>query len=72
MYLTLPPRRDILDLFTFVIIFFAAKGRGARRHPGIPTILDTIFRDATIYFVVMFLCQILAEVFSLVNAVGCF
>jgi len=70
MRLTIPSRRDILDLFAFVIIFFTTKRRGAGRHPGIPTILDTIFRDSTIYFMVIFLCQFLGEIFTLVDAVG--
>ena len=50
------PRRGIIDLSAFLIILVTARGsRG--RHGGIPSILDTIMRDATVYFLVMFVCQ---------------
>ncbi|KAF9648022.1 hypothetical protein BDM02DRAFT_2449903 [Thelephora ganbajun] len=51
------------DLLAFVIIFVTAKRRGATRYPGIPTILDTIRRDATLYFILMFAGQVLYEMF---------
>ena len=34
------------------------------RYPGIPSILDAILRDATGYFILMFLCQLLYEIFT--------
>ncbi|KAF9648024.1 hypothetical protein BDM02DRAFT_3129359 [Thelephora ganbajun] len=51
------------DLLAFVIIFVTAKRRGSARHPGIPSILDTILRDATLYFILIFAGQVLFEMF---------
>lgn len=33
------------------------------RYPGIPSILDTILRDATVYFIFMFASQLLFQLF---------
>ena len=35
-----------------------------RRYPGIPSILDTVLRNATGYFVLMFSCQLVYEVLT--------
>ena len=40
------------------------------RYPGVPSILDAVLRDATIYFILMFLGQLLSEVFTFVPGVG--
>ena len=40
------------------------------RYPGVPSILDKVLRDATINFILMFICQLLAEAFTLATAVG--
>ncbi|KAF9648038.1 hypothetical protein BDM02DRAFT_3116104 [Thelephora ganbajun] len=47
----------VFDLLTFAVIFVTAKRRGTTRHLGIPSILDTILRDATLYFICMFIGQ---------------
>ncbi|KAF9648019.1 hypothetical protein BDM02DRAFT_3187465 [Thelephora ganbajun] len=51
------------DLLVFVIIFATAKRRGMTRYPGIPTLLDTILRDATLYFILISTGQVLFEMF---------
>ena len=50
---TIKPTRPLKDLVAFLIILYLA-GRSAIRQLGIPTILDTITRDATRYFLVIF------------------
>ena len=40
------------------------------RYLGVPSILDKVLRDATTYFILMFICQLLSEVFTLASAVG--
>jgi len=54
---------DPVDVLAFLIILIAAKKPRYPRYPGIPNLLDAILRDATIYFVLMFLCQVLFDVF---------
>jgi len=53
------------DVLAFVVIFFTARRLGTGRYPGVPSILDTLLRDATIYFVLVLLCQLLFQVFTL-------
>jgi len=48
------------DALAFLMIFMAAK---KPRYPGVPSILDAILRDATIYFLLMFSCQIITDFF---------
>jgi len=60
---------SIADLFTFLIILVTARGPRTNRFPGIPTILDAILRDATIYVLVMAAAQLLF-LFSLFAPVG--
>ncbi|KAF9648039.1 hypothetical protein BDM02DRAFT_3116114 [Thelephora ganbajun] len=66
----IPLRRGIAELLTFVIIFVTAKRRGMTRYPGVPTLLDTILRDATLYFIFMFVVQGLLEMFLFFAPVG--
>ena len=47
-----------------------AKKTGKVRYPGIPSILDTILQDATLYFVFMFACQVNLEMFLIFAPVG--
>ena len=65
-----PLRCGIADLFTFLIIFVTARGPRTSRFPGIPTILDAILRDATIYFLVMAAIQSLLLFSTLFAPVG--
>jgi hypothetical protein len=53
-----------------VIILVTAKRMGTVRYPGIPSILDIILQDATLYFVFMFACQTLFEMFLFFAPVG--
>jgi hypothetical protein len=40
------------------------------RYPGIPSLLDTILRDATSYFIVIFACQVCLLFFLILAPVG--
>ncbi|KAF9652176.1 hypothetical protein BDM02DRAFT_3109597, partial [Thelephora ganbajun] len=50
------------DILAFITIFVTARRPGVNRYPGIPSILDTILRDATVYFILMFFSQFLYQV----------
>ena len=52
-----------------IVVVVAAK-KPKSRYPGIPSILDTILRDATIYFLVMFFLQVTSDVFVFFDHVG--
>ena len=58
---------DVVDLVAFSLIFVTARATLPRagRYTGIPSILGIIVRDATLYFIVMFFCQLLLESFLL-------
>lgn len=49
--------RGIIDLLAFSIIFATARGSPTSRIRGIPSILDAILRDATIYFLLIVASQ---------------
>lgn len=51
-----------IDSLAFLVVFFAAK-KPKFRYPGIPSILDAILRDATAYFIIIFSCQIISDMF---------
>lgn len=46
------------DLFAFFMVLTAARGPGMMSHTNVPSLLKTILRDATIYFFLMFICQL--------------
>jgi len=48
----------IIDLLAFLIILVTARGPRTSRFPGIPSILDAILRDATVYFLLIFASQL--------------
>ena len=50
------PQWAIADVFAFSVIFIVAR-RPRIRHPRIPSLLDIILRDATVYFMVIFALQ---------------
>ena len=52
------PRCGVADLLTFSIIFITARGPRTSRFPGIPTLLDAILRDATVYFLLIVASQL--------------
>jgi choline-glycine betaine transporter len=70
MYLTLLPHCDTVDISAFLIILVTAKRQGRNRHPGISSILDTILREATLYFLLMFASQFLFVMFLFFAPVG--
>ena len=43
---------------------------GRYRYPGIPSILDTILRDATVYFIILFASQLMFQLFLFLAPVG--
>jgi len=51
-------RCRIVDLFVFLIILVTARGPRTSRFPGIPSILDAILRDATVYFLLIVASQL--------------
>lgn len=53
------------DILAFLSIVIAAAKPRNSRFPGIPSILDVILRDATVYFIIVFLLQILGDVLIL-------
>lgn len=54
---TLHPPRRTPDVLAFSIIFVTTRRPGLT-YPGIPSLLNTILRDATYYFILMFACQL--------------
>ena len=55
----------IADLFTFLIIVVTARGSRTGRFQGIPSILDAILRDATVYFLLIVAAQMVLFLFFL-------
>ena len=54
----------------FSSIFVAARNPRHGRYPGIPSLLDSILRDATQYFILMTLCNITTDAFLIFAPVG--
>jgi len=63
-------RCGTIDLLTFLIILVTARGPRTNRFPGIPSILDAILRDATLYFLLIFAFQLILLFFLLFASVG--
>jgi hypothetical protein len=63
MYLTPHSHCDIVDGLVFLSIFGAARRRGRNLHPGIPSLLESILRDATINFVIVFVLHLVFLMF---------
>ncbi|KAF9642340.1 hypothetical protein BDM02DRAFT_3124642 [Thelephora ganbajun] len=55
------------DLFAFLVILVTAKKSRIMGYPAIPGILDTILRDATQYFLLIFFVQFLSQLFFFVT-----
>ena len=64
------PRCGIVDIFAFLIIVVTARRLRTNRHPDMPSVLDSILRDATIYFMVIFASQFLFLLFRFFAPVG--
>lgn len=62
--------RGIADLLAFLTILVTAKRYGATLHSTIPTIMDVILRDATLYFLFILVFQLLLESFLFAAPVG--
>lgn len=60
----------LLDIVAFLIILVTAKRSEANRHPDAPSLLDTIARDSTHYFVFIFIVQIVSVLFDHLAPVG--
>jgi len=54
----------------FLIIVWVGRRPGGIRQPGIPSILDNIVKDSTIYFLVMFTSHLIVEFFILFASVS--
>ena len=61
---------DTADLFTFLIILVTVRGPTTNRFPGVPSILDAILRDATVYFLLVATAQLLLFFSTLFAPVG--
>ena len=57
------------DVLAFAIIVITARGP-AHRPSGIPTLMHTILLDSTLYFLVIFVCQLLLLFFLTLAPVG--
>jgi len=51
------------EVLVFSAIFVAARKPKHGRHPGIPSLLDAIWRDATQYFLLIALCELTSDLF---------
>ncbi|KAF9787198.1 hypothetical protein BJ322DRAFT_707199 [Thelephora terrestris] len=51
------------EVVAFTAIFFTARKPRHGRYPGIPSLLDAIWRDATEYFLLITLCDVLSDAF---------
>ena len=67
--ITHSPCYRIIDVIAFSIILATARRPGMRRYPGVPSLLDTIMRDATQYFMLIFFVQLVAELLLFVAPV---
>jgi len=54
----------VYDAVAFSIIVYSMKWRGVTRAHGVPSLLDKIVRDATVYFVVIFTSHLLLLLFE--------
>ena len=54
----------VKDAVAFSIILYSMKWRGRTRAHGVPSLLDKIVRDATMYFVVIFTSHLLLVFFE--------
>ena len=62
--------RGIIDLLAFLIILVTTWRSRRIRYPGMPSILDTIVRDSTQYFIFIFFSQVSSLLFIFFTPVG--
>ena len=60
----------VTDTVAFLIIVYSAKHRGLMRAHGVPSLLDRIVEDATVYFLIMFTGQLLVLFFEFLAPVS--
>lgn len=58
------------DTSAFLVIVYSAKDQGPLRASGVPNILDRIFKDATVHFLVIFTAHLLLIFFQLLAPVS--
>ena len=59
-----------IDVVAFLIILFSTRRPRMSRYPGMPSVLDTIVRDATYYFLLIFSLHILSFLFFFATPVS--
>ena len=64
------PTPFIEDCAAFLVIVFSARKRGHMHAAGVPSLLECIVKDATIYFLVVFGGQLLVIFFDLLAPVS--
>lgn len=62
--------RGTADIFVFVTILITVRRRRTHGYPGIPSILDTVVRDATGYFLLISSTHFVSVLFVFVAPVG--
>jgi len=60
----------VKDISAFLIIVYSGRHRGLSCFSGVPSILDKIVRDSTIYFLVLFTSHSLTVLFLFVAPVS--
>ena len=60
----------VKDAAAFFVIIYSAKHRGIMRAHGVPSLLDKIVADATVYFLVISTGHFLLILFELVASVS--
>jgi len=60
----------IIDSSAFLVIILSVKHRGLMRAHGMPSLLDNIVQDATVYFLVIFTGHLLVVFFELLTHVS--
>ena len=64
------PRRNVADILAFLMVLHRVKRSRTNRYPGVPNILDAILRDATVHFIVIFVSQLVFQLFVFVAPVS--
>ena len=55
---------SVKDTSAFLIVVYSARYRGLMRARGVQSLLDTIVEDAIVYFLLIFICQLLVIFFE--------
>ena len=64
------PHPLIVDGLGFLAILITARKQGRNEYPGMPNLLESILRDATISFVLVFISHLLLLLFLVSAPVG--